>query len=137
MGSQAFCNPDSTLRVKLANGDSGIFIADIDIAMLNLLIVSHDWQKVAVKECYQENNILLEKVNTYTTVVKTMRNDSTIYAGIIKEEKEKNDICETALQKARDERDAAQNKNQNLKGWVWGISAFAAAMAALTAILAK
>lgn len=135
MGSRAFCNPDSTLRVRLANGDSGMFVSDVDIAMLNLLIVSHDWQKVAVKECYQENNLLLEKVSTYKTLVSKMSGDSTIYVGIIKTLEEKNAVCEDELQTARDERDKEQKKNERLKGWTWGVSAFAAAMTIITVVL--
>lgn len=116
-------------RIRLANGDSGMFIVDADIELINQLIILHDWQKNELNEVYQQNNLLLQRIDNYKVIVAKMGNDSIFFQGIIKLQDEENLVCKDELEKER-------NKNKRLKGVTWGLGGVAAAAAVLAAVFA-
>lgn len=124
----------ATVRIALANGDSGAFVADADIKLLNQLISECDWQNSEIHCLNEEAGIFIERINNYEAIVSKMRNDSTIFQGIVTAQDEKNDICKKEV-------NAEKNKNKFLKGlcWIEGgaivvCAAVAAAFIALTVL---
>ena len=100
------------VRIALTNGDSGAFVADADVKLINELIITCDWQNSELHCLYEENGIFIERINNYEAVITKMRNDSTIFQGIITAQDEENSVC-------RSEVNAQINKNKFLKGLCW------------------
>lgn len=125
--NMAFSEPDSIPRVLLVNGSSAILISEADVETLNQLIVSHDWQKAELHNCWDENTLLAKMLDANIALVYRMRGDSVTFEGIIEAQEVLNTTCTNELE-------AERNRNKLLKGFCWGLGGFGLAAAIIAAV---